>query len=239
MTDATSDPIGTAMTGSALTVRADLIDAYRSSWDHIASPGSWWDGAQRLALAQIAADAYSVEEPLAPWVAPSTIDRALRDDLPVPAAAADVAYRVARHAGTITEDWYLRTLDRGLEPLAYVEIVGVVVAVIPVLAFCRGVGVEPPDWPEPKPGEPTAQRPEVTTGQVNWVPVDTALAAAPGVVAALSGVPGELMNLGATHGAQYMPYEAMGDLTWTRGSLDRRQIEYVAARLSVLRECFY
>jgi hypothetical protein len=31
----------------------------------------------------------------------------------------------------------------------------------------------------------------------------------------------------------------MGDLTWSRGTLDRRQIEYVAARLSVLRECFY
>jgi hypothetical protein len=52
-------------------------------------------------------------------------------------------------------------------------------------------------------------------------------------------VPGEFANLAATHGAQYMPFDAMGDLDWSRGLLTRRQIEYVAARLSVLRECFY
>jgi hypothetical protein len=238
MTTAT-DPIGTTLAGAELAVRADLVEAYRTSWRHLAGPGSWWDGAQRLALARVAAEAYSAEEPLPPWVAPSTVDGVLADDLPVPDAAADVAYRVARHAGTLTEAWYRDVLERGLTPLEYVEVVGVVVAVVPVLAFCRGLGIDPPPWPDPAPGDPTGQQPDVVDGSANWVPVDVAFAGFPGVAQALTAVPGEFANLVATHGAQYMPFADMGNMTWSRGTLDRRQIEYVAARLSVLRECFY
>jgi hypothetical protein len=239
MTTATADPIGTTMAAADLTIRPDLVDAYRTSWRHIASPGSWWDGEQRLALARVAAGAYAAKQPLPPWVTPSTVAGALPDDLPVPDAAADVAYRVARHAGTLTEDWYSGMLERGLTPLQYVEIVGVVVAVVPVLSFCRGVGVDPPVWPATESGEATGDQREIVDGSANWVPVDVAFEGFPGVVQALTGVPGEFAHLGATHGAQYIPFEGMGDMTWTRGPLDRRQIEYVAARLSVLRECFY
>jgi hypothetical protein len=236
---AAADPVGDALALAELAVRDDLVDAYRTSWEHLAAPGSWWTGAQRVALARIAATAYATDDPLPPWVAPSTVDGALPADLPVPDAAADVAYRVARHAGTITEDWYRGVLDRGLTPLQYVETVGLVVAVVPVLAFCAGLGVEPPGWPDPRPGDPTGEAPEVVEGTANWVPVDAESAWLPGVAQALSAVPREFANLVTTHGRQYMPFEAMGDMTWTRGPLDRRQIEYVAARLSVLRECFY
>lgn len=234
-----ADPVGTTLATADLAIRPDLVDAYRTTWRHLASPGSWWDGEQRLALARVAADAYADDDPLPPWVAPSTVAGAQPDGLPVPDAAADVAYRVARHAGTITEDWYRGMLDRGLTPLQYVEIVGIVVAVVPVLAFCRGIGVDPPAWPRPEPGGPTGDQPEIVEGSANWVFVDAAFAGLPGVAQALTAVPGEFANLAATHGPQYMPFEAMGDMTWTRGPLDRRQIEYVAARLSVLRECFY
>ena len=239
MTTAADDPVGTALTSAGLAVRAELLDAYRTSWRNIASPGSWWGGDQRLALARVSAEAYTTEEPLPPWVAPSTVEGSLPDDLPLPDVAADVAYRVARHAGTITERWYHDTQDRGLTPLQYVEIIGVVAAVVPVLAFCRGIGVDPPAWPAPAAGEPSGDQPELVAGTASWVPVDAAFAGFPGVAQALTAVPIAFANLLATHGPQYMPFDAMGDMSWTRGSLDRRQIEYVAARLSVLRECFY
>lgn len=231
--------IDQAFEAAELDVRTDLVEAYRTSWGHIAAPGSWWDGPQRLALARVAAEALAAGEPLPPWVAPSTVEGALPDDLPVPDAAADVVYRLARHAGTLTEVWYRGMLARGLTPLQYVEIVGVVVAVVPVLAFARGLGVEPPSWPEAVAGAASAEQPEIVDGSSNWVPVDVAFEGFPGVVQALTAVPGEFANLVATHGAQYIPFEEMGDMTWTRGPLDRRQIEYVAARLSALRECFY
>ena len=32
-------------------VRADLADAHRLAWEHIAAPGSWWSGDQRVELA--------------------------------------------------------------------------------------------------------------------------------------------------------------------------------------------
>ena len=39
--------------------------------------------------------------------------------------------------------------------------------------------------------------------------------------------------------AQYIPMQEMADLNWSRGTLSRRQIEFVAGRLSAHRECFY
>ena len=72
----------------------------------------------------------------------------------------------------------------------------------------------------------------------HWVP--TAPTTGPMVLTALSAVPaaGELMR--ALSDAQYVPFDALlGDLTWSRGTLTRQQIELVAAQTSLRNECFY
>ena len=70
----------------------------------------------------------STADPSPPWVRPF-------GDL-----ALDVAYRLARHAGTITEEWYRQILDEGMDTLEWIEIVGIVVATVPVVAFTRAIG---------------------------------------------------------------------------------------------------
>jgi hypothetical protein len=62
---------------------------------------------------------------------------------------------------------------------------------------------------------------------------------APNVLRALSLVPDQLRQLRPLQSAGYVPGEHLMDVTWSRGGLDRRQIELVAARTSQNNDCFY
>ena len=59
------------------------------------------------------------------------------------------------------------------------------------------------------------------------------------VIRALSSVPAAMDTLSVLSNAQYIPNREMIDLNWSRGTLSRRQMEFVAGRLSAHRECFY
>jgi hypothetical protein len=61
----------------------------------------------------------------------------------------------------------------------------------------------------------------------------------PSVVQALSALPDEWANLWRLADVQYMSDRAMDDPRWTRGTLSRPQMELVAGRLSLIRECFF
>ena len=223
----------------SLTVRGDLAAAHRSAWEHIASAGSWWTGAQRVELARTALMAIADADPLPPWVAMSSTDR-FASGL-APAAAHDIAYRLARHAGTITHEVY-RAVVAEIDELPYVELCAIVSTVAAVAHFCRNIGVELPDFPAPADGRPTGARPErVERAELNWVPVAAPADQVAAVVQAYTAVPGEMVNTWRMADAQYMPEPEMVDPGWTRrpGGLSRAQMELVAARVTQLRECFY
>ncbi|MGD9702894.1 MAG: hypothetical protein AB7V74_10885 [Acidimicrobiia bacterium] len=151
----------------------------------------------------------------------------------------DCVYRIARHASTLTDDWYQAQLDRGLDPIAYVEMVGVVVAVAAVDGFFRAAGLQRPPLPAAVIGEPSRQHPPVESATLNWVPVAVPADRTAAVVQGLSAAPEEWANVARLHAAQYIPVDEMGELGWNRGTLDRGEMELVAARLSAARECFY
>lgn len=221
-------------------VRDDLADAYRLAWEHVAAPGSWWTGAQRLEIARTVVAAIADDEPLPPWVGFSTTDR-LRDDAVAPAAAHDAAYRIARHAGTMTED-VARSFADVVGELPYVEVCAIVSTVAAVVHFHRNVGCELPPFPDPVEGEPTRARPdELAEAQLNWVPVAAPADQTAAVVQAYSAVPGEMTNTWRLASAQYVPTDEMVHADWSRrpGGLTRPQTELVAARVARLRECFY
>ena len=222
-------------------VRPDLADAHREAWEHLAEPGSWWTGEQRLEVANTVLDALADAEPIPPWGSISAVEGRLPTSPSAPAFAHDVAYRIARHAGTLTEDWYEKASEE-LGPLPYVELVGIVTTVAAVSQFCRNIGIDVPDFPAPTSGEPTGDVPaELVDPELNWVPVAAPADQTAAVVQAYSAVPGELGNLWRMSAAQYMPAEEMIDPTWQRreGGLTRPQVELVASRVSQLRECFY
>ncbi len=201
-------------------VRADLAEAHRLAWEHLAAPGSWWTGAARLELAQTALAAIADAEPVAPWVGITSTDR-LAPPQHAPAVAHDLADRLARHAATITADTY-RAVTAAIGELPYVELCAIVSTVAAVAHFCRNIGAPVPPLPPPRRGDPTGVVPGLLApARYNWVPV----AAPADEVAAV----------------QYMPNDEMVHPDWQRrpGGLSRAQMELVAARLTLMRECFY
>jgi hypothetical protein len=223
-----------------VTVRDDLAEAHRLAWGHVAAPGSWWSGEQRVELAGTALSAIADSDPLPPWVGITSTGR-LGPLLAAPAAAHDVAYRLALHAGTMTADTYRAAVGQ-LGELPYVELCAIVSTVAAVAHFCRNIGVEIPPLPAPGPGRPTGERPaEIVPARYNWVPVAAPADAMAAVVQAYTAVPGEQRNTWRMAAAQYMPDTEMVDPAWQRrpGGLSRAQMELVAARLTLVRECFY
>lgn len=222
-----------------LNVRSDLAAAHRLAWAELARPGTWWTGSQRVELAATAVAAMTDDDPLPPWIAPSTVDGWPADDLVAPAAAHDAIYPVAAHAGTLSEAWYRDVSDQ-LGDLAYVEVVGIACTVAAVVAFRRAAGLAPWELPEPVDGEPSrVVPPDLVQAELSWVRVAKPADEVAAVVQAFSSVPSEYQRLWMLADAQYIPNLEMVDPHWTRGTLSRSQIELVAARVSQLRECFY
>jgi hypothetical protein len=209
-------------------VRDDLAAAHAASLAHVVAPGARLTGEQRRRIAEVAVAAYLAAEPSPPWVRPYG-DPAL-----------DVAYRLARHAGTITVEWYEQIITEGLHPVEWVEIVGIVVAVLPPVAFARAVGNPLPELPPAVEGAPHGREAdELAPARLNFVRVAAPADRMPSVVQALTAVPDEWDNLWRLAEAQYMSDRQMDDPLWNRGTLSRPQMELVAGRLSLIRECFF
>lgn len=193
--------------------------ALRFEWTHLAAPGAWWTGPERVA---IAAEARLTTMGLPPTGA-------------LPVAATDAARTVATEASTIRADTIALWEYDGLDVFAYVEIVGIVAIVIAldVAAFGLGRTLEP--LPIGLPGQPSRIRPDGAVTTNGWVPT-VGPAWAP---EALSAVTAERDAMVAVHGPLYMTMHEMGDLQIVKNGMTRDQIELVAARTSMLNDCFY
>ncbi len=234
-------------------VREDLPAAHRRAWRRLAEPGTWWTGAERVALAAEVRNARQcrmcAERRKA--LSPNGVagEHTALDALP--AAAVEVVHRLTTDNGRLSRAWFEKTLAAGLDETHYVEIIGVVVTVLSIDSFCRGIGVPLHPLPEPVPGEPSRRRPAGARQESAWVPmISERRATGPeadlyggmsrtgNVIRAMSLVPEEVRGLTDLSNAHYLAPKALMDLSAGR-SLDRTQIELIAGRVSALNECFY
>jgi hypothetical protein len=231
-------------------VRSDLADAHRRVWDHIAAPGTWLTGAERVAVAEETRHARGCalcrerKEALSPFSVEGEHDHAGVLAAPM----VDQIHRVATDAARLTESWYRSLLEQGLNADEYVEALGVAVVVISVDRFHHAMGLPLEPLPRPTPGEPTRVRPEDVVEGEAWVPMresrrvsaELGLPAgqAPFVLRALSLVPAEVRAWNDLSAAQYLGLDDMRSFERVR-AIDRSQIELVAGRVSALNECFY
>jgi hypothetical protein len=220
-------------------IRQDLVLAHENAWAALSAPGTWWSGAQRIELARTALLAIDELEPTPPWVAISTVVGKLPQDLSAPKIAHDCAYRIARHAATLTRDWYQKAV-REISELAFVELCGIVCTVATVSAFRRAAGLAPLEFSEVKDGEPTQIKPtNIVSATLNWVPVVSPADENAAVVQAFTAVPETNRLIWSMADAQYIPDKEMVDPRWSRGTLSRMLMELIATRVSQQRECFY
>jgi alkylhydroperoxidase family enzyme len=169
----------------------------------------------------------------------------------LPEAMVDAVHRITTDPGGLSRSWFDGIREAGVSDGQYVELVGVVVTIVSVDQFCRGLGVAPHALPAPLPGEPSGTRPQGLCDDGAWVPMLDPRRVGPeesdlypggrtgNVLRALSLSPDEVRNLKQLSAAHYLEPEQMADLGRGTAALDRAQVEMVAARVSALRECFY
>jgi hypothetical protein len=235
-------------------IRTDLVLAHRRAWDLIASPGTWWTGSERVAMAAEtrAADYCSLcrkrREALSPYSEKGDHDSVSGDVLP--AAAIDAVHRVVTDATRLTKDWVSGLSGQGVPDTHYVELLSVVVSIRSIDGFHRAMGLLPEPLPEARPGETTRERPTGAVIDEAWVPMlpngrlkgdeaDLWSGQTGNVIRALSLVPEAVRWLKDLSAAHYLSDVAMTDFTRGRGPLSRAQTELIAGRVSAINECFY
>jgi hypothetical protein len=237
-------------------VRDDLVAAYRVYWDQLASPGTWWTGEERVAIAaevrQATNCAYCAErkEALSPYNVPG--EHTAAAESPLDAEAIDAVHRIITDQTRITESWIQQNAAGSLPEGKYVELIGIVVCAFSIDEFCRALGQPLEPLPEPIAGNPTEYVPnglESDTAMIAMIrdgqggPEEGELWPAGGsanVVRALSQVPNAVREWTAISNAQYLPlHKVRNPAADTERVLNRMQIEIVAARVSSHNECFY
>jgi hypothetical protein len=236
-------------------VREDLVAAHRRQWQRLGRAGTWWTGAERVAIAREVRRAGDC--PLCTQRAAALSPYATQSEhaptAELGAAAVDVTHRVTTDPGRLSRVMYDRARAAGLDAEHYVELIGVVVTVLSIDSFCRGIGAPLHLLPDPTPGEPSRYRPPAARMEGAWVPlIPSGYAREPeadlfddgpghrtgNVIRALSLVPDEVRGLKDLLAAHYVPMTRFMDMTFRR-SLSRAQMELVASRVSALRSCFY
>jgi hypothetical protein len=171
----------------------------------------------------------------------------------LPEAAVDAVHRVVTDANRITRQYVDDSASSGrLSKEAYVELVGVVVAVFSIDEFHRALGLALEPLPQPAPGEPDHYRPAHLTEDMGFVPTVPREGAVgneadlykgsrgANVVRALTLVPEALRDWRDLAGAQYLSFPAMANYVKDpERVIDRMQMELVAGRVSAVNECFY
>ena len=231
-------------------IRADLEDATEQAWAFLGKPGNWWTGAERAALVaevRAARDCRFCAErldALSPYSVQGEHDTAST----LPPIAIEATHRLTTDAARLSEKAIREFNEAGLRDEAYVEIVSVVSTVMGIDGFCDALEIPLLPLPAVQAGEPSRYRPAEAVRDGAWVPMIPNGRAgeneadlydrrfAPNVFRAMSVVPDAVRNLLTLLGAFYV--KDVANLK-NRNSLDRGQIELLAARVSALNECFY
>ena len=202
-----------------LPVRPSMLEGMEREWGRLANAGTWWSGADRVALAAEA--------------------RAAAEGMPSPSSnlapdVAAMARRIMTHAHEIDRASVDALADQGVPLEAYTEMVGVIARLSAVDTAVRGMGSEPMPLPSPREGEPTRALLRDAKRRSAHVP----MVGAAGATTALSSVPAEDAAQADLHGALYLSYSEMGNYRIVK-DIARWQMELAAATTSWINHCVY
>lgn len=189
-------------------------------WDRLASPGATMTGADRIRVAAAARG----DGP---------------DDATPEARAARTIHDVP---ATITEAWLEALVADGLTIERYVEVLGIVARLRAVDTTTFGLGRALTALPDAaSDGQPTGAVAAGARPDGSWLP--TVGPAWPPSI--LSALPAEVAGMHDVHDTLYLTADpesdapSMAELDVVRDGLDRVQIEFVAARTSLINDCFF
>jgi len=239
---------------TAFPIRDDLAAAHARAWTHIARPGTWWDGAARVAIvsetrqASLCTLCRRRKGALSSFAIEGTHDSLGQ----LPEIAVEVVHHVVTDPGRLGERWYRGVIKGGLTEEQYVEIVSVVAHTVAIDTMARGLGHNMPPLPIPESGAPSRYRPlgakpggawvpwvepaDVSEGDAGLYPTDRPPA---NIMMAMSLVPEEARSFFDLVTHQYLPGAVMRDFSREYRAITHAQIELLAARVSALNRCLY
>lgn len=243
---------------SGYPIRSDVAALHREVLATLARPGTWWTGAERLAIAAAARAARDCElcRNRKAALSPTAVQGVHDGPDELPPEVLDVVHRIVTDPGRLSKSWYQGVLDGGaLDDTRFVELVSVTVMLTALDVFARALGVPPAPLPEAGDGLPSRERPATARVQGAWVPQIPAgeeggeewralygdREFVPQIGRALSLVPAEVEMMKAVAEPHYMALDHVVDPTYETPdrTLDRLQMELIASRVSNLNECFY
>ena len=243
-----------AYSNSPYPIRPDLPETYRDAWQQLANPGTWWSGRERVALAQEVRNAQGCElcanrkAALSPFADVEGRHLATSE---LPSSVVDVVHRLTTDPSRLTRSWLNEVTSEAFTSGHYVETISVVVTTLCIDTFHRSLGFDLEPLPAPQDGQPSDYVPEGLNDNTGWVPMIgeaqdpeqdlwPGARMVPNVIKALSSVPDAVRLLKTLSAAQYVPMadvpnpSAGGDR-----AISRAQIEFIAARVSAINDCFY
>ena len=214
-------------------VNQDIVNSFRIVWDHLGRPGAWWTGPQRIAIAEHVRK--SAPRPL--WDMPpplETLSDEANGELTIFEAA--VVERVAVSPSSINIETYEHIIQRMGEN-KYAELAAVISQIVPIDHLHDALGLEREELPVPREGAITTERPSGLVTGIGFLPT-LPTEGLPHVAVALSLSLADNARRMLLVRAMYSG-DSFNDMVWTHRSLNRPQVELVAARTSALNECFY
>jgi len=233
-------------------VRRDLAHAHLRAWDRLASPGTWLDGATRVAVAASTREARTCRlcQLRKLSVSPNSHTGQHDDTSELPVGWVDIVHRIATDPGRLTRGWFDRAVGERVEDGAYVELVSIVAHVTAIDTFARGIGSD--QWPLPiaQSGSPTRYRPAEARLHDAWLPTIAWHERGPreadffhglpaNIKMALTLIPDEARSFFDLVAHQYLPGPAMRDFANEYRAITHAQIELIAGRVSALNQCTY
>lgn len=240
--------------GQAFPARDALMGAVSDAWDRLARPGTWWTGAERIAIAAEVRSALRCRlcrarrEALSPYAIDGAHDVGFSSLLP---ETVEAIHRLATDAGRITERWVRGLCDGPLGEERYVEIVALVAIVTGLDTFDHALGRPLRDLPQPMAGAPSRRRPVGAKRNLAWVstlapedvgPVDPnpyPLHGDKNIHRAVSLVPQAVIDFFDLDVELYLKDHEIRDFAREYRAISHAQIELIAARTSALNRCFY
>ena len=232
----------------------DVIRAHALLLSRLARHGTWFSGAERIAIAAEVRGAGTCDfcrerkKSLSPYTVEGEHTRAHGSD-GLAVLLVDRVHLAVTDAPRTTKAAIDSLGEVGITAGHYVEALGIVATILSIDQACRGLGVPQHALPTPLGGEPAREEPPGLgdiggfVSAITWGPPpppneDLWGEAAPNVSRALSGAPNAVRDLILLSEVQYVPLEVFEDPTEQR-TLSRPQMEIVASRVSAINDCFY
>ena len=160
-------------------VRQGIKDAHRDYWQALAGPGTWFTGAERVAIAAEVRNALncSLCAERKEALSPCAVEGEHLSSSALDARLVDAVHRVISDQSRITQAFVDDNTAHGFTEEQYVELVGIAVTVLSIDEFNRALGLPLEPLPAPRSGEPSQYRPSQAvhgTGFVAMIPPDGA-----------------------------------------------------------------